>query len=143
MIYLSVTLKCGKINVGKKTVTSSNSCVTDGVRDARMLLCSNARFTFPGSPNHHLLVNSCLHCVAAVEGKGSRTQWVLQNTASYVVSLTLTPHAHQNPPQKQFTAQKTEVLFPILFAYANTCFTLMPSIYTLQQMQLQTNAFSF
>ena len=72
MIYLSVTLKCGKINVGKKTVTSSTSYVTDGVRDARMLLCSNARFTFPGSPNHHLLVNSCLHCVAAVEGKGSR-----------------------------------------------------------------------
>ena len=35
-----------------------------------------------------------------LEGKGSRTQWVLQNTASYVVSLTLTPHAHQNPPQK-------------------------------------------
>lgn len=69
---MSVTLKCGKINVGKKPVNSSTSYVTDGVGDARMLLCSNARFTFPGRPNHHLLGNSCPHCVAAADGKGGR-----------------------------------------------------------------------
>lgn len=57
MIYLSVMLKYGKINV-EKNGNNNTSYLTDVVRGAKMLLYSNANSTFPGSPSHHLFVNS-------------------------------------------------------------------------------------
>lgn len=48
-----------------------------------------------------VMKNKVSMCVGKVlEGKWTRTQCVLHNTASNVVSLPLTPHVYQNPHQK-------------------------------------------